>query len=78
MSGWMYDSALLIAKKIKYQPLFLVISMIVTFVSGLYLIEKYMLFGAGYTLLIFNFLNTGFKALYFNLNNFKRKEGEIY
>ncbi|WP_204189566.1 lipopolysaccharide biosynthesis protein [Mammaliicoccus sciuri] len=80
MSGWMYDSGLLIVKKIKYQPLFLVISMIITFVLGLFLIEKYMLFGAGYTLLIFNFLNTGFKALYFNLNNFKssRKEGGIY
>lgn len=74
MSGWMYDSGLLITKKIKYQPLFLLISMIATFFVGLYLISQYTLFGAGYTLLIFNFLNTGFKALYFNFK-FSRKEG---
>ncbi|WP_204236122.1 lipopolysaccharide biosynthesis protein [Mammaliicoccus sciuri] len=74
MSGWMYDSVLLIKKKVKYQPLFLIFSLLVTLVIGNYLISDYKVLGAGITLLIFNFLNTIFKALYFNIESKKGDE----
>ncbi|MRE71915.1 lipopolysaccharide biosynthesis protein [Mammaliicoccus sciuri] len=67
MSGWMYDSALLISKKIKFQPLFLLVSLIITLIAGNLLISDYKILGAGITLLLFNLINTFFKALYFNI-----------
>ncbi|WP_020007982.1 lipopolysaccharide biosynthesis protein [Salinicoccus albus] len=67
ISGWVYDSALLLSGAIKYQPYILVVISLITFIVAYFLIYHYGLFGAGVTVLLFNALNTLSKALYYNL-----------
>lgn len=77
MAGWMYDSALLLSNAIKYQPLFLIISMLITLGVGVILIFEFNILGATITLVIFQFLNTVSKAIYFNLTMVKIKKVEV-
>ncbi|RIL87481.1 capsular biosynthesis protein, partial [Staphylococcus cohnii] len=74
MSGWIYDSALLLSNAIKYQPLFLIISMLITLGVGIILILEFNILGATISLVIFQFLNTLSKAIYFNLTMVKIKK----
>lgn len=67
MSGWAYDSSLLLAGAIKLQPYLLVVISLITMIVGSFFIKEYGLLGAGLTLLIFNILNTISKALYYNI-----------
>ncbi|WP_192978535.1 lipopolysaccharide biosynthesis protein [Staphylococcus equorum] len=75
MSGWSYDSALLLSRKIKYQPLFLIINTIFTVIIGIYLVQNFQLVGASLTLVIFQFINTLFKAIYFNTSKRIKETG---
>ncbi|UXU52583.1 MULTISPECIES: lipopolysaccharide biosynthesis protein [Staphylococcus] len=75
MAGWVYDSALLLSNAIKHQPLFLVISMLITIGIGVILIFEFNILGATLTLVFFQFFNTLSKAIYFNLTIVKIKRG---
>ncbi|ARD73601.1 lipopolysaccharide biosynthesis protein [Staphylococcus xylosus] len=77
MAGWMYDSALLLSNAIRYQPLFLIISMLITLGVGIILIFEFNILGATITLVVFQFLNTVSKAIYFNLTMVKIKKVEV-
>lgn len=77
MAGWTYDSALLLSNAIKYQPLFLILSMIVTLVIGVLLIYEFNILGATITLVVFQFMNTLSKAIYFNLTILKNKKNGV-
>ncbi|MDG0826064.1 lipopolysaccharide biosynthesis protein [Staphylococcus equorum] len=76
ISGWMYDSALLITNRLKFQPVYLAISTLITVIVGVEIVPRYQLLGACMTLIVFQFINTLLKALYFNFK-FKKiiKEG---
>ena len=74
MSGSVYDASLLLANALKLQPYFLVVASIITLVFGFIMIKDFGILGAGYTLVLFNLLNTAFKCL--NYNYSIRKSGK--
>ena len=74
MASWTYDSGLLLANAIRWQPVFLIISMLITLSVGILLVGQYDIIGASITLILFQLLNTLSKALYFNITILKIKE----
>lgn len=65
MLGWLFDSALLISRNIKLQPIFTLINIIITAIAGFVLININPLIGATITVTIYNFLNFTYKFGYF-------------
>lgn len=73
MASWTYDSGLLLANAIRWQPIFLGMSMILTLGVGIVLVSKYDVVGANVTLIMFQLLNTLSKAIYFNITILRKK-----
>src|SRR5699024_11759532 len=68
MSGWAYDSSLLISGALKLQPFILAAVSIITLVFGFVLVDAFGLLGAALTLLLLSALNTVSKAVYYNVH----------
>ncbi|WP_462420283.1 lipopolysaccharide biosynthesis protein [Salinicoccus sp. Marseille-QA3877] len=73
MSGWSYDSSLLISGALKLQPFILAGVSIITLVIGYVLVDEYGLLGAALTLLLLSVLNTVSKAVYYNVHVRRRE-----
>ncbi|TDM14915.1 oligosaccharide flippase family protein [Macrococcus bovicus] len=67
ISSWIYDSALLLKGSVKFQPLFLIISSLITYILSLILIPPYGVYGAAYVLGVFHLLNLVFKIAYYTI-----------
>lgn len=63
--AWVFDSALLISRSIKLQPIFNLINIIITGIAAWYLINLNALIGATIAITLYQFINFIFKFLYY-------------
>lgn len=72
MMGWLFDSALLISRNIKLQPLLTLFNISITAFFGWFLINSNALIGATITVTIYSFLNFLYKFGYYYLQKRRR------
>lgn len=65
MLGWLFDSALLLSRKVKLQPFFMFCNVIIVLIIGYILIEEYSIVGATLTVGLYSLLNFVFKFIYY-------------
>lgn len=69
--SWVFDSALLISRNIKLQPLFNFLNIIITGLAAWYLINLNTLVGATIAITLYQFINFIFKFLYYFIRGTK-------